>query len=386
MNIQFTIGTVNFTDWLHITAVRERDESLRWENWFDMPVTSLVFQATGLDADHYRISMYDSPDNESLGTLYASCSISGLSPQYEYELRFYTIGSLPGTASLSTDGKTLTDTYLIGKTVHSYEKPGYGKFDPADEYTFTNGTGALAITNGSSLSAGEKVCVVIQNNVGSAASVSPSGFYTGTVEHTAATVTLTSTDIDKRIRMKGTGTTQVFTLAALSGLSEGQGYYFDNSVNGVPLCPKILTTGADRIKFGGFSSALNSLAEIWLTAGEYMLIKKTGSNWEIEITNMNVNVGSSFYHHHNIMPFAMNGNGRVSQIAADGDVYGRLWWWINNILNASNLITDAGVNSSSYVHPTGQEYKWVKHPTLKQFRPPNTQPDAPTGKYDMYFF
>jgi len=387
MNIQLTIGSVNFTDWLHITIVRVRDNALVWENWYDMPVSSLVIQATGLDADQYYVRMYDAEDDESLGLLKAEAAVSGLSNQYEYELRFYTIGSLPGTASLSGDGKTLTDTYLIGKTVHSFEKMGYGKFDPADEYTFTGATGVLQIDNDTALSSGEKVCVVIQNNVGSAVSTTPAGFYTGTVTHTAATVSLTSTDKNKRVRMKGTGTTQVYTLPALSSFSDGEGFYFDNSVNGTPVCPKILTAGSDRIKFGGFSATLNSLAEIWLTAGEYMLIKKnaTDGTWEIEVTNMNVNVGSSFYHQHNILPFAMAGNGRASQVAADGDIYGRLWWWITNILGTSYYIVDNGVNSTSYVHPSGQEYKWVRHSTLKQFRPPNTQADAPTGKFDMYF-
>lgn len=387
MNIQLTIGSVNFTDWLHITVVRVRDNELVWEDWFDMPVSSLVVQATGLDADHYYIRMYDSPDDSSLGLLKAEAAVSGLSAQYQYELRFYTIGTLPGTASLNGAGTILTDTYLIGKTIHSVEKSGYGKYDPADEYSFTNLTGAIEILNGSALSSGEKFCVVIQNNVGGAVSAAPSGFYTGTVTHTAATVSLTSTDKNKQVRMKGSGTTQVFTLPALSGFSEGEGFYFDNSVNGTPVCPKILTAGSDRIKFGGFSSVLNSLSEIWLTAGEYMLVKKNATDgvWEIVITNMNVNVGASFYHQKSILPFAIPGNGRVSQIAADGDVYGRLWWWLTNLLDTPYFIIDNGVNSSSYVHPAGQEYKWVRHSTLKQFRPPNTQPDAPTGKFDMYY-
>jgi hypothetical protein len=388
MKIQFTIGTVNFSDFLHITATRVRDNALVWENWYDTPVTSLVVEALGLDADQYYIRLYDAPDDESLGTLYAECSISGLSPLYQYELRFYTIGNLPGTASLSVDGKTLTDTYLIGKNVFAYEKTAYGKFDPSDEYTFEQSTGELEIINGTALSDGEKVCVIILNNVAAAqVSENPAGFYNDTLTITAASLTLINTDKNKRVRLKGTGTKQVITLPALSSISNGDGFYFDNSVNGVPVCPKFLCNGTDRIKFGGFSAVLNSLSEIWLTAGEYMLIKKNAADdvWEIELTNMNTHTGASFYHYNNIIPFAMWGNGREAQVAADGDAFGRLWYWINNLLSPSSYINDVNVNSASYVHPAGQEYKWVKHPTLKLFRPPNTQSNAPVGKYDMYF-
>jgi hypothetical protein len=118
-----------------------------------------------------------------------------------------------------------------------------------------------------------------------------------------------------------------------------------------------------------------------------MLIKKNAADdvWEIELTNMNTHTGASFYHYNNIIPFAMWGNGREAQVAADGDAFGRLWYWINNLLSPSSYINDVNVNSASYVHPAGQEYKWVKHPTLKLFRPPNTQSNAPVGKYDMYF-
>lgn len=370
MNIQFTVGTVNFTGWLHITATRQRDNSLAWQDWFDMPVTSLVFQASGLTADFYKIRFYDSPDAVSLGTLYSECVISGLSPLYEYEILFYEASNLPGTASINGAGTIITDSYLIGKTIHSVEKEGFRKLDLANEYAFDNSTGEIDLGTITLASSGEKLVVVVQNNIGTLVNTST---FAGTKDIAAATYTIPAGEKNYRHRCVGTAATQVVTVPTLASLSDGDFVYIDNTIAGTAMQVKILMQGSDRLTYNGFNLVLNDLAEFWARKGSFVKMMKQGSYYEL-ISDFDASaIGSSFWantiKHVNTLP----GDGRIGLAAYSGDEYPCIWFWLNNVLEASARISASNVNDTSYEHPVNEIGKWVIHPTLKLFRPPNTQ-------------
>lgn len=366
MNIQLTIGTVNFSDYLHITAVRVRDGALVWENWYNMPVSSLVVQATGVDADQYYIRMYDSPDNTSLGTLYAECAISGLSPKYEYEIRFYEIGNLPVTASINVAGTIITDPYLIGKTIHSVEKEGFRKMDPSNEFTFTDTTGDVEITNGTSLATGEKLVVVIQNPANNASIVPPQ--FAGTIDISTSTYTIAATDKNCRFRCVGSGSTQVTTLPSLALLSDGDFVYIDNTVGGTPLQEKLLTAGSDRVLFNGFNFPMNSFPEFWVGSGEALKLMKNGSNWE---------VASNYYGHMAGERIVFGGVIPIYTIPETGllyvaDNYPRKKWWLQNVLDSSAKIVDNTITSGGWTRPSGKEEYYFVTSTYSHFRTPDT--------------
>ncbi|RUP39768.1 MAG: hypothetical protein EKK63_09015 [Acinetobacter sp.] len=373
MNIQFVLSGVNYTDYLHVTATKIATNVKVWEAWFPAPFTSLVFQATGLDADNYRIDYYDAPDDSSLGTLVMSETVSGLSSAYEYEKRFYEGGALPSGASIDVTNQVITDPYLAGKEIHAVFAEGFRELEVDDEYETNSADGEITLLGTRVLSYDEKLLVTIRNKVGNGATAS-NGLYTGTLNVSEATKTLANTDKNKRIRLVGTLSKQVINLPALSSISVDDGFYFDNACGGTAVQPKLLANDTDRIRFNGFNAASNEFAEFWVGRGEFLLLRKFDDDyWEVITEYKGVNVGESFLANHANHPNTIPGNGNAGQVALDGDEYGRVWWWLNNVLPSNNKISSSSVNSLSYTHPANEVGKWVVHPSLKLFRPPNTQ-------------
>lgn len=383
VSLQITLGTVNFTDYLHVTAAKVASPStVVWEDWINVPVTNYTFVIPDLDPDNYYISFYDSPDNVSLGTLQSRCFVNAKSPEYAYEVRFYEIGNLPVTASLDVTRKILTDTYLIGKTIHRFEKESFRPLEPDVDISFDDTTGDMELLNGSDFNDGEKFVVTIKYAVGTVASGQGAGLYTGTLNVTASTYTLLSTDKNKRVRLVGSAATQVISLPSLSVLTVDDGYYFDNSCGGTAKQPKLLLSGTERIRFNGFDLALNEFDEFWVSVGEHLLIRKFDDDyWEVINDYKGVAVGSRMAAGYSAMPSYVLEDGRL----LDGDEYPRLWWWINDVLPSSHVITDDTV-TGTYTHPAGKEGLFVKHSTLKKFRMPNTQGLSEKGLKDFDSF
>lgn len=370
MNIQFTVGTVNFTDYLHITAVRVRDNQLAWEDWFAMPVTSLVFQASGLTADNYRISFYDAATDADLGTLQASSDISGLSPQYQYELRFYDYDNLPGTATLSGGDKVLTDTYLAGKVIHAIDKVGFRLLDPANEYSYDQPNGEITLENGLQLFTGEKMCVIIQNNISSI--VTPvASLFAGTVNITAQNYTISASDKNKRFRCVGSVNSQNITLPSLALISNDDFVFIDNTVGGLARQAKIILPGSDRILYNGWSLSPNQFAEFWVSRGETLRLQKytSGGNeyWEVIGDYAGLHVGEKFYNTSRTHPNGLPNNNALITV----DEFPRLVWWVKNVL--TDKVQDDTINSGTWSRPAGKEGVFYHTSTYSHIRMPDTQ-------------
>lgn len=371
MNIQVFLGTINFTDFLHVTVTKVSNPGVVvWEDYIDVPVTNYTFVIPDLDADDYYINFYDAETDDILGTLVSQCFVSALSNEWEYELRFYDGGDLSGGVTISENKQTLTDPYLIGKTIHSVEKEGFRTMDPANEYTFDDATGAIALGGFHTLEPEEKLVVVIKNRVGGAVGPAASGSYSGNLTVTTSTHTLDPLDKGKRVRLRGSGSTQVITLPALSALSVGQGYLFDNACGGTPVQVKLLVNGSDRIQYSGLATGSNEFAEFWVSQGEVFRLDKFDDDyWEVIGDYAGRNVGERYHATYNGHPGSIPEDGRL----LDGDEYPRLWWWIKNVLPSTHRITDDTVTSLSYEHPAARIGQFVVHSTLKKFRMPNTQ-------------
>ena len=369
VNLKVTLGTVNYLDWLHVTASKVSDPTVVvWETWIDVPVTNYNFIIPNLDPENYYIRYYDAATNSALGTLKAELIVNALTSEFVYERRFYTCGG-SGTYDPANGDTAITDPYLIGKNVTGIFKEAFRYFEPETEYTFDDTTGTITVINGTTFNTDEKIAIEIKYASGTIAPAGGNGLYTGTLDVTAATHTLLAADRNKRIRCVGSGTTQVITAAALSALAAEDGFYFDNSCGGTAIQVKVLMQGGDRIKYNGFMAASDEFAEFWVSKGEHLLIRKMDSAYYEVITDYKgVKVGSRNAEGYKGMP------GTILEDAAlyDGDEYPRLWWWLNNILPSTHVITDDLV-TGSYTHPAGKEGLFVKHSTLKKFRAPNTQ-------------
>lgn len=384
MNIQIFLGTINFTDFLHVTVTKVSNPGVVvWEDYIDVPVTNYTFVIPDLDADNYYINFYDAETDDILGTLVSQCFVSALSNEWEYELRFYEPGNLHSSATLDETKQILTDTYLIGKAVHQVEKEGLRTLELDDEYTYDAETGEIRLLDLLTLEDGEKLVVIIKNRVGSIGSSTTGGLYTGTLTVTASTLTLTALDKNKRVRLRGSGSTQVITLPALSSISVDDGYLFDNACGGVPVQVKLLVTGSDRVQYSGFMTGDNEFAEFWVSAGETLLLRKVDDDYyEVIGDYKGVQVGERFSATYNGHPGALPEDGRL----LDGDEYPRLWWWVKNVLPSTHKVTDDTVTSLSYEHPASKPGLFVVHSTLKKFRLPNTQELSERGMYRFETF
>lgn len=379
VNLKVTLGTVNYTDWLHVTASKVSAPTVTvWEDWINVPVTNYNFVIPGLDPENYYVRYYDAATDSALGTLVMELLVNALTSDVISERRFYTCDG-PGTYDPADGDASIIDPYLINKIVTGCFKEGFRYFKETDEYTFDDTTGTIIIINGTSFSTDEKFIVEIKYNVAATSSVPPGGLYTDTMTITAATQTLVIGDINKRVRLLGTIATQVITLPALSILAVENGFYFDNTVGGTAVQVKIVVPGADRIKFNGFMAASDLFAEFWVSKGEHLLIRKIDSSyWEVITDYKGVECGNRQSAGYVGMPGWMPEDGALS----DGDEYPRVWWWLNNILPSTHVITDDLV-IGTYTHPSSKPGQFVKHSSLKKFRWPNTQGISEKGLADF---
>lgn len=382
VNLKVVVGTINYTNYLHVLVEKDNDPGTTvWEDWIAVPVTSYAFTIPSLDPDVYKVKFYEADTDSSLGQLRSGCKVEALIPEYEYETIFYDPSNLPGTASLNGGGDELTDTYLINKTVVTVDKEAFRQLKLTDEYTFDDTIGKIVLLH-TTIAGTENLVVTIRYRIGNIGS-SGGGLYSGTLTITAATATLTNTDSDKRVRLKGTASTQVITMPALSSMGADKGFYFDNTCGGEAEQVKLLFPGSDRLYFNGLRTTSDEFAEFWISKGEHLLIRKFDADfWEVITEYKGTNVGERFAATNAYHPGALPENGAL----LDGDEYPRLYWWVKNKLQASSKISDDTLEDSGYAHPAEKVGCFVTHSTNKKFRLPNTQDVAEQGLKDFLIY
>jgi len=380
MNIRIVLGTVNYTDYLRVSAAKVSDPGVEiFVTYINTPVSNYVLVIPGLDADNYYINFRDAPDTGSMGTLVSQAFVNALTNEWLYERRFYTIGSLPSGVT-STD-TTLNDPYLAGRDPGNISvfKEGFRYLEPDTEVTVNDSVDGQIVFLTASLSPDEKVIVDIKYSAGVSSSTTAAGWFSETITVEDATYSIDSTDKSKRFMLDCSGSTQEITLPLLSALAEGDYLYLEHKRGGVQAQSKILTSGSDKILYNGFNFPSNELSEIWLAKGQSLYLRKESTYWEIindyKGTKLGERMSSTFLTHPNWLPE----DGRL----LNGDEYPALYWWIRNILPSTHYITDDTVVSPSYAHPGNRQGQFVIHSTLKDFRMPNTQALSEKGLSDF---
>lgn len=383
--LKVTTGTINYTDWLHVTAAKVISPStVEYETWIDVPITNYNFIIPVNDPENYIVSFYDAATNVALGSLRLQLIVNALTNEFIYEKRYYQCDRGLTGDPVSGDLQ-IVDPYFTNKTIQSIFKEGFRFLVPATEWemdTTTTTDDTIKLLTGVSFNTDEVMVVEIKLAAGVVAA-SGGSFYRGRVDVTAATYTVLVGDKNKRHRLMGTVATQVITLCSLSGFSQDESLVFDNCCGGVAKQVKILTAGVENIVFNGFRSASNNFTEFWVAKGEVLMIARVDNNWEVVLDYKGTNVGEHFAATYKDHPNTIIEDGQIGAVALDGDEYPRLWWWLKNVLPNTHFIEDDLVVNTSYVHPAGKEGLFVIHSTLKKFRTGNWQGLMEKGLLDF---
>lgn len=385
VNLRVSLGTVNYLNYVHVTATKviTSTSAPDWETWIKVPVSNYNFIIPNLLPENYYIRYYDADTATSLGMLRMEMVVNALTGEYVNERRFYTVG---GTGQYDpVDGAlNITDPYLVGKIISGVFKEGFRYLKDGFEYNFDSTMGIIAKIDNVKFSAPETIVVDIKYNVTSTNNISGTGpglgLYSGILTVTTGTYTITATDRNKKIRCAGTLPTQFITLPPLSSVNIDDGFYFDNSVGGTAIQVKILTQGGDRINFNGFFTASNLFQEFWVSRGEHLLVRKMdNNNWEIQNDYKGTNVGIRMSGRLATQASYMPEDGRL----LDGDEYGRLWFYINNILPNTHYIVDDNVTNTTYMPDPNRTGMFTIHSTQKKFRMPLCEGMTERGLLDF---
>lgn len=367
VTMRATIGTVNFTDWLHITVRKVPAGSpVVWETWIDVPFTSYNLIVPGLDPDNYIVSFYDAATNTALGTLHLQLIVNALTNEWQFERRFYTCGGA-GAGDPADSTHTIVDPYLVNRNVTGVFIESF-RYLKDDEMTFDTATGTVDVTSGLIFYTGAVVAVEIKYSVGVIAA-SGNGLYTGIITVIEGTRNLLATDRNTLVRLKGTAAVQEINLPALGDISIDDGFYFDNTCGGLAIQPKILTNGGDRIYYNGFFAGSGQFAEFWVSKGEHLLIRKIDSDfWEIRTLYRGADVGSRMAMGLATQAGWIPEDGRL----IDGDEYGRIYHYVKNILPSTHKVIDDTLEGGGWTPPVGKEGLFVIHSTSRKMRMPKT--------------
>lgn len=371
------MGAVAYTDYLRVSAAKVSDPGTEvFVEYIAAPFSNYTLVIPDLDPDDYYISFRDAPDTLSLGTLVSQAFVNAMTGEYSFERRFYTIGALSG--GISSTSTVLTDPYLENKTVSGVFREGFRYLETDVEYEHDATAGTITLLSGD-FSDGEKFIVEIKYQTGTLSATTASSFFIDTITVTGATYTVDASDKGKRFMLDCSGASQEITLPPLSSLATGDIVYFEHKRDGAQAQSRIVTAGTDKIFFNGLNLGTNELAEIWVSKGKSLYLRKEGTYWEVifdyDGTRVGERMAGGFVSHPNWVPE----DGRL----LDGDEYPALYWWIRNVLPGTHYVTDDTVVGGGYAHPTGKKGLFVIHSTLKKFRLPNTQALSEKGLADF---
>lgn len=380
VDLKIVLGTVNYVDYLRVSAIKVSDASATevFVEYINTPVTNYTLIIPDLDPVNYYINFRDAPTTSDLGTLVSQAFVNAQSGEWEYVRRYYRIDALPSGVTWDAGTRTLTDPNLENVAVTGVFKEAFRYLVLDEEATHDDAAGTIELTD-IDLSSNEVLIVDTKFSVGTSSTVSAAGLFSATISVTAATYSVSSTDKAKRFSLDCTGSKQEVTLPALSGLAAGDFYYFEHRRGGVQAQTRIKCAGSDKIYFNGLGAGITELTEIWVSKGGGLYLRKEGSNWEVigdyEGQRVGERMAATYKDHVAWIP-------EMGQLM-DGDEHPALYWFIRNVLPNTHYVTDDTVSSGSYAHPVGKEGQFVIHSTSKAFRMPNTQGLSERGLTDF---
>lgn len=374
MDNKFSVGPVNITDYLLFIARPVSNPTFTQETFVsELAPTDFNVVFTTLHPTNYYIDVRESVDGVDIGVLLNTYIFDAQTNQIISEKRWYTCGG-SHTGDPANDTAIIDDPYFVDKNVVSIFKEGFRDLEPITEWTISGST--LTVINGTTFSTGEKCIVEIFYKDALPVPGSVQGEFIG-VKLITGSVTIDSTYIGYRTRITGTATVLVVTIPDLSTFADGATFYFQ-SLGGTQNQTRFLMTGSDKIVWDGFGGSTLNLNEFWIGKGEWVKFEVQSGVLEVVSCHEGVaKVGEKFTAGFKGHP---NSGVEAGQLL-DGDENPRIWWWLNNILNALDIVTDDNITSSDstwfpsflftiYAAKLGL---FFKHSTLKKFRMPYSQ-------------
>lgn len=369
-NINLTIGAVNSTNYLIVTACKTTSptiveaEAVYPAEMLNEPLNIVLPEAGSIPAAVYYVTYRESEDGETPGQILGRFTYNAKDKKPISEVRWYQAGGSRGIDPV-VDQNELIDPYLDGKNITDLEIEGRPFVPPTEtfaEYEFISG-GGVRLTNGQLFDPGVITKITITYTLEYEASASDAGMYDDVVLITEDII-LTDAHRNKRLKCESSSSRLVVTLEDLDVVPSGKFYWF-NSNGGMQKKTKILPVEGQFIRYQG-----DDYTEFWIGLGEDVRLEKYEDYWEAIAPHPGISMVGEI-----IKKGLRDVKNTVPADAAllDGDDEPRLWYWVDNFVPPSNKIVTDTVTNVNYVHPVGKEGMWVVHSSLKKFRTPNTQ-------------
>ena len=374
-NAKFGLGSVNITDYLIVLCKLASDPGPELSRQVFGPNPSNVnVTFLNLNSDTYIFEVYESPDGVALAQFFERFEIDVPTNTILEEWRPYNVGGSnsydPPANTDATPSTTITDPYLDGKNVVSFQQRGTSALRENIEWQRT--TTGIALLGGLFFNDQDVYFAVINYRVsGSSTGNTP----TQTEVNIVANTVLDSSYYNKIINLNGTGTKLVVTLDSVANIPDGTEFIFIDEEGGTQRQTKIVPQTGEFIMWNGLN-----MPETWVGKGEYLKIKKRGTKYKIITAPDGMNkVGTRFsgiYNNH------INAHPEDNSLWSADD-YPRIWWFIVNLLPANSKIIDDNVTDAGYVRPVNRQGQFVISTTKRQFRFPMTAGLSEKGLKDF---
>lgn len=270
--IRLSVGQVNISNWLKVN-VREVGNPTAIVATHNEPppvpaTMNLLFSGLN-DVVHY-VDFRESPDGSAQGTLLSTFVYDVKNETIIAERRYYTTDGV-GAYDPVQDDTSITDPYLVGKTVYGVFKEGFRYLVPGTEWTQTGDT--IDILAGGPLQSLEVVTIEINYTVGASAS---GGASTPTdIIEVTANLTLDSSHYDKMMEANGSATILTITFPDLLTIPDGKKFWFNAHKDAQRYIAIVFPSG-------GYCQVDGSArTTVWVAKGEELSIIKKGSYMRI---------------------------------------------------------------------------------------------------------
>ncbi|HEY4112183.1 hypothetical protein [Puia sp.] len=325
------------------------------------PAVTNNFSITDLDPVTYEFDTYVSSDGVTLNTLFATYTMDVKNNVITNERWYYVVGSGVGNAP-AADTQSLVDSNLDGKTVTGVFQRAFGYLLPTSEWVRTSGgvdlVGALEFNQ-------DDVYIVEVSYVTQSTDTSGGvvGLFSG-IKVITANTTLDNTYYQKRIKLNGAAPQLVVTMDSIGNIPDGRYFYFVDNDGGAQLQTKVVSPD------GSFKWNGNTTAEIWVGKGEHLWVEKQGSNFELVQAHPGLTAVYEIFEgtclaHPNALP--------EDNTLFSADDYPRIWWFLNNKLSPTLVISDNNLDLGGYVRPANKQGQFIISASKRKFRMPDTR-------------
>lgn len=343
-------------------------------------VGTMNFLITDLQPVNHFFDLYESVDGIVLTNLLGTFTYDVRRQKVTGEVRYYIVDSGINNSPADQD-TSLTDAYLDGKNVVSFEKRAIGPLVPdgvglTPEYSISGTTITLDPIAGIVFQNSEVYVARISYLVDDTAANTNPGFFKG-IKTVTANITMDTTYRNNRIKCNGAGTQLVITFEHVAAIPNGSFWYFVDQDGGAQYQTKLL------LQDGNFLYNGTNYSELWIGKADKLWIECNDGVFEvIDPSKVMYNVGKRSAE---MLPRIAGVTGFPNLYPEDNSLWSAddlpaIWYWLTHALpNASYYLLDNNLDSIGYTRPVdidGNNFKaglFIISLTKRKFRFPDTR-------------